>query len=119
MSKIIILGAGLVGGVIAKDLAIHHDVTSVDISRKNLNLLPNIKTICLDITNKQQLQNTIKDFDIVVGAVPGFLGFEMMKSVIEVGKNIVDISFFPEDTFKLDKLAKGFVDSHTATSKEG
>ena len=106
MSKIIILGSGLVGGVIAKDLASNHDVTAVDISQKNLNLLPNIKTICLDITNKQLLQNTIKDFDIVVGAVPGFLGFEMMKSVIEAGKNIVDISFFPEDPFELDILAR-------------
>ena len=94
MSKIIIIGSGLVGGVIAKDLANHHDVTAVDISQKNLNLLNDIKTICLDITDKQLLQNTIKNFDIVVGAVPGFLGFEMMKSVIEVGKNIVDISFF-------------------------
>ena len=102
MSKIIILGSGLVGGVIAKDLASNHDVTAVDISQKNLNLLTNIKTICLDITNKQLLQNAIKDFDIVVGAVPGFLGFEMMKSIIEAGKNIVDISFFHEDPFKLD-----------------
>ena len=71
MSKIIILGSGLVGGVIAKDLANNHDVTAIDISQKNLNLLTNIKTICLDITNKQLLQNAIKDFDIVVGAVPG------------------------------------------------
>ena len=106
MSKIIILGSGLVGGVIAKDLANNHDITAVDISQKNLNLPPNIKTICLDITNKQLLQNTIKDFDIVVGAVPGFLGFEMMKSVIEAGKNIVDISFFPEDPFELDDISK-------------
>ncbi len=106
MSKIIILGSGLVGGVIAKDLANYHDVTAVDISQKNLDVLTDIKTICLDITNKQLLQNTIKNFDIVVGAAPGFLGYEMMKSVIEAGKNIVDISFFPEDPFKLDELAK-------------
>ena len=30
----------------------------------------------------------------------------MMKDVIELGKNIVDISFYPEDPFGLDKLAK-------------
>jgi len=29
-----------------------------------------------------------------------------MKNVIEAGKNIVDISFYPEDPFELDKLAK-------------
>ena len=30
----------------------------------------------------------------------------MLKSVIEAGKNIVDISFFPEDALELDKIAK-------------
>ena len=29
-----------------------------------------------------------------------------MKDVIEAGKNIVDISFYPEDPFGLDELAK-------------
>ena len=34
------------------------------------------------------------------------MGYKMMKDVIEVGKNIVDISFYPEDPFELDSLAK-------------
>ena len=34
------------------------------------------------------------------------MGFNMVKSVIEAGKNIVDISFFPENPLELDKLAK-------------
>ena len=33
----------------------------------------------------------------------------MMKDVIEAGKNIVDISFYPEDPFGLDELKKGVV----------
>ena len=41
MKKIIVLGAGLVGGVMAEDLSKDHDVTSVDISKKNLNNLRN------------------------------------------------------------------------------
>ena len=39
MKKITILGAGLVGGVMAQDLAGIHDVTSIDISQKNLDTL--------------------------------------------------------------------------------
>ena len=35
-----------------------------------------------------------------------FLGFNMLRSVIEAGKNITDISFMAEDTLSLDKLAK-------------
>ncbi len=34
------------------------------------------------------------------------MGFEVLKGVIEAGKNVVDISFFPEDAFALDELAR-------------
>jgi saccharopine dehydrogenase-like NADP-dependent oxidoreductase len=106
MAKIVVLGAGLVGGVMAKDLSKNHEVTSIDISQKNLDKLEEIRTICADISDKNTLQGLIKDFDLVVGAVPGFMGYQMMKDVIEAGKNIVDISFYPEDPFGLDELAK-------------
>ena len=106
MANIIVLGAGLVGGVMATDLSKHHEVTSIDISQKNLDKLAGINTICADVSDTSTLQNLIKDFDLVVGAVPGFMGYKMMKDVIESGKNIVDISFYPEDPFGLDELAK-------------
>jgi saccharopine dehydrogenase-like NADP-dependent oxidoreductase len=41
-----------------------------------------------------------------VGAVPGFMGYQTLKTVIETGKNVVDISFFNEEPFELDNLAK-------------
>ncbi|MFM7814482.1 MAG: saccharopine dehydrogenase family protein, partial [Flavobacteriales bacterium] len=44
--------------------------------------------------------------DIVVGAVPGFMGYRIAEEVIRSGKNMVDISFFAEDPFGLDELAK-------------
>ena len=108
MKKIIVLGAGLVGGVMAEDLSKNHEVTSVDISQKNLDKLKsnNIKKICLDISKSKSLKNVIKDFDLVIGAVPGFMGYKMMQDVIEAKKNIIDISFYPEDPFGLDELAK-------------
>ena len=73
MANIIVLGAGLVGGVMAKDLALTHDVTCVDISEENLAKLNGIKTICADISNTTKLKSLIADFDLVIGAVPGFL----------------------------------------------
>ncbi|HEY2727155.1 MAG TPA: saccharopine dehydrogenase C-terminal domain-containing protein, partial [Parafilimonas sp.] len=39
-------------------------------------------------------------------AVPGFMGFDTLKAVIECGKNVADISFFPENALELDALAK-------------
>lgn len=106
--KIIVLGAGLVGKAIAVDLAKKYDVTSVDLSDEALAEVKKhgIKTAKGDFANLDQIKTLIAPFDLVVGAVPGFLGFQMVKTVIESGKNIVDISFFPEDAFLLDDLAR-------------
>ena len=108
MKKIIVLGSGLVGSVMANDLAENYKVTSVDISNKNLEKTHSdkINKICADVSEKEVLENLIKDFDLVVGALPGFMGYNIMKRVIEAKKNIVDISFYPEDPFSLDKIAK-------------
>lgn len=106
--KIIVLGAGLVGKAMALDLAKDFDVTSVDINEEALHPLEahGIKTQKLDFADKSELKRAIKSFDLVIGAVPGFMGFETARTVIEAGKNMADISFFPEDPFLLDDLAK-------------
>lgn len=106
--KIIVLGAGLVGKAIAIDLAKNFEVTSVDISEQALDGLSSfgITSQKADLTNLKLLQTIIEPFDLVVGAVPGFLGLQTARTVIEAGKNMVDISFFPEDPFQLDELAK-------------
>lgn len=106
--KIVVLGAGLVGKAIALDLAKHFEVTSADISEEAFKALhaSGISTRKTDITDKRALQAMIEPFDLVVGAVPGFLGLQTARTVIEAGKNMVDISFFPEDPFQLDDLAK-------------
>ena len=61
MAKIIVLGAGLVGGVMAKDLSKTHKVTSVDISQKNLNKLEGIDKICADIIRAEELKDQQKE----------------------------------------------------------
>jgi saccharopine dehydrogenase-like NADP-dependent oxidoreductase len=48
----------------------------------------------------------VRDADLVVCAVPGFMGFATLRRVIQAGKNVVDISFFAEDAFELDAEAK-------------
>ncbi len=109
--KIIVLGAGLVGNVIAMDLANNPDynVTVADINQdilEELSSKADIQTIFADLSNKEMIKEIIEDFDLVVGALPGFMGYETLKTVIESGKNTVDISFFEEDPFSLDELAK-------------
>lgn len=109
--KTIVLGCGLVGGLIAKDLAKDKDfqVTVADINEKKLDELTketDIRGIKADLSSSEAIRKIVAYQDIVIGAVPGFLGFNMLRSVIETGKNVVDISFMPEDVLSLDELAK-------------
>jgi len=108
--KVIILGGGLVGAPMAIDLAQDQDfeVSVADIDKKVADVLndKNITTIIKDLADPSVVKEVIKDFEIVVNAVPGFIGYQTLQAIIETGKNVIDIAFFPEDPFQLDKLAK-------------
>jgi len=109
--KIIVLGAGLVGAPIAIDLAKDSEfaVSVTDLSNQMLSKFNEqhpIKLIQSDLSNPEVVKAMVNDFDIVVNAVPGFMGFQTLKNIIEAGKDVIDIAFFPEDPFELDKLAK-------------
>jgi len=110
MTNIIVIGAGMVGSAMAADLSKKHSVTLADLNIHRLETVkekyPEIGILQIDVCNKEKLQSTLAAFDFVVCAVPGFLGFETIKTVIEAGKNVVDISFFPENALELDALAK-------------
>ncbi|WP_163321607.1 saccharopine dehydrogenase family protein [Draconibacterium mangrovi] len=107
--NVIVLGAGLVGSSIAKDLSKNHQVTSVDFDKKALDkfsAFPEIKCIQEDLSQPENIKSLVSGYDLVIGAVPGFMGYQTMKAVIEAGKNMVDISFMPEDFLSLNGLAK-------------
>ena len=110
MSKIIVLGAGMVGSAMAIDLAKNHSVTLSDIDQIALKKVKEkcieINIINVDVTHKKELYKAILPFDIVVCAVPGYLGFKTLKYIIEAKKDVVDISFFPENALELNDLAK-------------
>jgi lysine 6-dehydrogenase len=110
MKNIIVLGAGMVGSTIAIDLSKKHHITLTDYNQEALNKAEqkcnDLSIQLLDVTDKNTLQQTIKKFDLVVCAVPGFLGFEALKSIIEAEMNVIDISFFSENSLELDALAK-------------
>lgn len=109
--KIVVLGAGMVGAVMAMDLAAEErfEVTVVDRDKEALERLADaspVKTQALDLSDVSEVKRVIADQDLVVGAVPGFLGFQTLRAVIESGKNFADIAFMPEDGMELDELAR-------------
>lgn len=92
----------------ALDLHKNFTVTAVDRDAEPLKRLAKagLTTKQANVGEKSTLQAVVASADLVVGALPGFMGFEAMKTIIEAGKNMVDISFFAEDPFELDELAK-------------
>jgi lysine 6-dehydrogenase len=111
MKNVVVLGGGLVGGVMARDLAADQSlkVTIVDRDERVLAELQKkmkVETRKFDLSDFAGLGKLVGDFDFVVGAAPGFMGLKVLKVILEAGKNVVDISFMPEDATELDKLAK-------------
>jgi saccharopine dehydrogenase-like NADP-dependent oxidoreductase len=109
--KIIVLGSGLVGAPMAIDLARDRQfaVSVADINPEALQKYRDqegITAVHADLADAAKVRELVSGQDMVLNAVPGFLGFQTLRAVIEAGKNVVDIAFFPEDPFLLDELAK-------------
>lgn len=108
--KAVQIGAGLVGQLITADLMQDFEMTVVDLDEKALRAIeekyPGVKTAVASATDPVELGPVLEGADIVTAGVPGKFGYEMMKTVIGLGKNLVDISFMAEDFGELDGLAK-------------
>ncbi len=110
MSRVTVLGAGLVGAFVARTLAEDgFEVTAYDRSEAALGALagvPRLATRRADLSSPSAIARAVAEADVVAGAVPGFLGHAMLKTVLDCGKPVSDISFAPEDPLVLDGLAK-------------
>ena len=110
MHKIVVLGSGMVGSAMALDMAKKYTVTIADINKKALANVKRrnsrLKTEILDLRDKKRIQKLLRPFDLVICAVPGFMGFEILHTIIEERKNVVDISFSAENVLDLDEMAQ-------------
>jgi saccharopine dehydrogenase-like NADP-dependent oxidoreductase len=110
MTEVLVLGAGRVGSAVARDLARDPSFTvaAADLCDRALAKLAadGIATHLVDLTDPDALHALVRGFDLVVGAVPGPIGFGVLRQLLESGRDVVDISFFPEDPFTLDELAR-------------
>ena len=102
MKKIFVLGGGLVGATIANDLAKDHDVTVID--KRISSRVIALNTIEFDCS--KPFYHLLGSADLVVNALPGFLGYQALDQIIDAGKNCVDISFFEEDPYSLNLKAQ-------------
>ncbi len=106
--RIVVLGGGRVGSAIARDLVdsafevtvVDHDAQAQD------RLVAAIAFQQADLRDPAEVSRIVAGHDLAIGAVPGWLGFQTLRAVIEAERDIVDISFFEEDPFELDELAR-------------
>lgn len=115
--NITVLGCGMVGATMVRDLAREPDfaVTACDLSEGNLAGLAGDAGVVkkrVDLSDQAALRKAIESADVVVGALPSRFGFAALRTIIEAGKAYSDISFMPEDATQLDALAK----QHGATA---
>lgn len=95
--KVLLLGAGLVGAPMAIDLSQDEmfEVTVADYSEDALNNLksrcPELSVVQRDLSNPESVTALVRDYDLVVNAVPGFMGFETAKAIIKERRQLGDI----------------------------
>lgn len=109
--QVVVLGAGLVGRPIALNLALEKNlaVTAVDVNSESLRKFPaqsNIKTITADLKKASEIRRVVDSADLVINALPGFMGFDALQEIISAGKNVVDIAFSERNALELDSLAR-------------
>jgi saccharopine dehydrogenase-like NADP-dependent oxidoreductase len=110
--RILVLGAGLVGGPMAVDLVQDEQfaVAAVDTSETALDKLAardgRIELLQRDLSDATTVRQLAARYDLVLSAVPGFMGFQTLEAVLQAGRPAVDIAFFPEEPFALSSLAE-------------
>ena len=107
--NIVVLGGGRVGSAIVRDLTAEEDfdVLVVDIDPVAVEAMTDFGAdgVVADLSQVKNVSRAVENADLVVGAVPGFMGYRTVKRVLQEGRPIVDISFFEEDSAGLEELA--------------
>lgn len=108
-TRILVLGGvGRMGSIIAQELTKDYLVTAADLTVPRLATLMNtdVSYRFMDIEDRNSLEDLIGQHDLVIGCLPANLGFRVAFECARMGKNLVDLSYMPEDPFVLDSLAK-------------
>ena len=116
--KVLVVGCGNIGSVAAEDFAksASADVVVADNDRAKTEAVADkigmkkVSWVQLDVSNHERLVKTLRDFDLIMGFLPGKLGFRLAEACIDAGKSLVDVSYMAEDPLALnDKALKAGV----------
>ena len=106
--KIAVIGGGMIGSFIAEELCNDFEVMVVDNNKSTLNQIEKrnhrISAINFDVKNGI-IEDIIANYDLAVNCLPGFMGLEMLKKIIQCKVSCVDIAFMPENCLELSEFA--------------
>ena len=108
--KVLLLGAGRIARAIVWDLRREpgFELTVADRSPEALAEISRLQPHRVeqaDLSDVDNIRRMAVGYDLVVGALPSFLGHAALHAVVGTGTNYVDISFFEEDPFTVHDLA--------------
>jgi len=112
--KVLILGCGNIGSVATQDFA--ESMSSVEVFVADKNMVrakevakaigrDNVARIQLNASDYNELVHTLETFDLVMGFLPADLGYRLLEACVDVGKNLVDVSYMPENPLTLNDEA--------------
>jgi lysine 6-dehydrogenase len=107
--KLLVLGGGAQGRVIAGDLARSLPQAQIDVAdvrEPRLAALPNLRWVEADLSRADVVERLLAEHDFGVGALPSRLGYGAMRAAIAAKKPLVDVSFCAENPLKLDRDAR-------------
>jgi saccharopine dehydrogenase-like NADP-dependent oxidoreductase len=111
--KIIVLGSGKIGSIMAKDFSESNpgaEVTLGDISeeraKKAASQIKSANGTTITTSDHEALTKQLSGYDLILGALPGDYGYKALEAAIEAKVDVVDVSFTPENPTQLDGDAK-------------
>jgi lysine 6-dehydrogenase len=115
LMKALIVGCGNIGSVAAEDLANSMqpsiDLVVADKDEKRAEIVARrigkkgISSTSLDVNKHDELIRSLREFDVIMGFLPGVLGYRLMQACIEAKKDLVDVSYMAENALILNEKA--------------
>ena len=113
MLRVIVLGCGKIGSVMARDFSESNrgaEVVLADRSgeraREAAAGIDGAGWVALNTADRPELVRALKGFDLVLGALPGDYGYGALEASVDAGVDMVDVSYTPEIPLGLDGPAK-------------
>jgi saccharopine dehydrogenase-like NADP-dependent oxidoreductase len=108
--KVLVLGGGQQGSIIAEDLSLNALVTVADLKPPTNKLKNGIKYVYFDAKDvegsyRSMLSHFWKSFDVVVSALPSHVGGPCVLLAAECGVHYVDLSYTTDDLEKYNEMA--------------